>query len=49
MTNSKPKCAVLSGEQLMFRFSNKLDNELKFYEVTLSPIISDGKVIGVSH
>lgn len=40
--------AVLSGEQLMFRFSNKLDNELKFYEVTLSPIISDGKVIGVS-
>lgn len=45
----KPKYdAVLSGEQLMFRFSNQLNNELRFYEVTLSPIISDGKVIGVS-
>lgn len=45
----KPKYdAVLSGEHLTFRFSNQLNNELKFYEATLSPIISDGKVIGVS-
>lgn len=45
----KPKYdSVLSGEHLTFRFSNQINNELKFYEATLNPIISDGKVIGVS-
>jgi len=40
--------SVLSGEYLTFRFSNQFKNDLKFYEVTLTPIFSDGDVLGVS-
>ena len=39
---------ALTGTNLIFEFSNQFNNETKFYEVSLSPIISDGKIIGTS-
>lgn len=39
---------TFSGERVIFEFSNLVENELHYYEVTLNPIILDGKVTGVS-
>ncbi|NQU54744.1 MAG: PAS domain S-box protein [Bacteroidetes bacterium] len=45
----KPKYdKVLGGERLVFEISNQEEDELHFYEVSLNPIISEGKVTGVS-
>ncbi len=45
----KPKYdKALIGERIVFELSNQVADELHFYEVTLNPIISDGKITGVS-
>jgi PAS domain S-box-containing protein len=45
----KPKYdKALAGENLVFEFSNPFNNEIHYYEVSLSPISSDGEIMGVS-
>jgi PAS domain S-box-containing protein len=45
----KPKYdKALAGENLVFEFSNPFSNEIHYYEVSLSPISSDGETMGVS-
>jgi PAS domain S-box-containing protein len=45
----KPKYdSVLLGERLSFEFSETIFNKVYFFEVSLNPIISDEKVMGVS-
>ena len=45
----KPKYDLaLSGKSVTFEFSNILQDELHIYEVSLNPIVSDGKIVGVS-
>ena len=39
---------ALSGRRIIFEYSNQVGNELHSYEVFLNPIISDGKITGVS-
>lgn len=45
----KPKYdKVLSGEVVKFEFIHKIQDQVKSFEMTLTPIISDEKVLGVS-
>jgi PAS domain S-box-containing protein len=45
----KPKYdKVLAGENLIFEFSTHYENETHYYEVSLSPISSNGQIMGVS-
>jgi len=39
---------ALTGEKVFFEFSEKLGEENHFFDVTLNPIISEGKITGVS-
>ncbi len=39
---------ALSGERVVFEFSNPIGNELSFYQIFLNPIILDGKITGVA-
>lgn len=39
---------ALSGRRIIFEYSNQVGNEIHWYEVFLNPIISDGKITGVS-
>ncbi|NOR75006.1 MAG: PAS domain S-box protein, partial [Draconibacterium sp.] len=39
---------ALSGERVVFEFSNSIGNELYSYQVYLNPIILDGKITGVA-
>lgn len=40
--------AALSGERKEFEFSVELNNGIKFFQVLLNPIVSDGTVTGVT-
>jgi PAS domain S-box-containing protein len=40
--------SALTGKRIYFEYSNYVGDELHYYEVSLNPIISDGKVSGVS-
>lgn len=45
----KPKYdKTLIGEKVVFEFDNQLGNETYSYEASLNPILSDGKITGVS-
>ncbi len=45
----KPKYdEALSGNKVIFEFSSQIGNDLHFFEVSLNPIISDGKITGAS-
>jgi PAS domain S-box-containing protein len=45
----KPKYdKVLAGENLIFEFSKHYENKTHYYEVSLSPISSNGQIMGVS-
>ena len=45
----KPKYdAALTGEKIVFDFSAQIKGNLQYFEVSLNPIVSDGKVTGVS-
>ena len=39
---------ALSGERVVFEISNQVGKELRYYEVSLNPIILNGKATGVS-
>jgi PAS domain S-box-containing protein len=39
---------ALNGKRVYFEYSNHVGKELHYYEVFLNPIISDGKITGVS-
>ncbi len=45
----KPKYDLtLSGKRIIFEYSNQVGDMLHYYEVFLNPIISDGKITGVT-
>lgn len=45
----KPKYdKALNGEVVRFEFIQKIQDQIKNFEMTLTPIISDGKIIGAS-
>lgn len=44
---SKYKTA-LNGQKLKFEFSADINNKIQYYNVNLNPIVSNGKVIGLS-